>query len=144
VEASTDDVNVWKDITTTGDGSTASTCTATAAHCTMKDKITALQWSKIQSTSQTWSVAINTCDALSFNGQTDWRLPTQKELMEAYTHGVISAASANWMTELNMNNNFWSGSSLSMGTTNAWSVVLASGKSGNYVKTTSYQVVCVR
>ena len=136
--------NVWKDITTTN-GTTASDCATTAANCTMKDKITGLQWSKIQSTGQTWSVAINTCDALSFNGQTDWRLPTQKELMEAYTHGVRSAATTNWMTEANMSANYFrSGSSVSYDTNNAWLVSLAEGTTDRDSKTYPYQVVCVR
>ena len=138
-----DDANVWKDITTTN-GTTASNCATTTANCTMKDKITGLHWSKLQ-TSSSWSGAIKACDALSFNGQTDWRLPTQKELMEAYTHGVRSAATTNWMTEANMSANyFWSGSSVSDNTSSAWYVHLAGDRSDNNGKGTSYQVVCVR
>ena len=110
----------------------------------MKDKITGLWWSKIQCTFQNWSVAINTCDALTFNGQTDWRLPTQKELMEAYAHGVRSAASDNWMTEAHINGYFWSGSSVSNNTGNAWGVYLAKGNAYGNLKTNPYQVVCVR
>ena len=146
VETVADDANVWKDVTTTGDGTTPSTCTATSGNCTMKDKITGLHWSKIQSTFQTWSQAINICDALSFNGQTDWRLPTQKELMEAYTHGIRSAASTYWMTESNMYNSyFWSGSSVSNYPDNAWFVNFAEGYTYfNYKANPSYQVVCVR
>ena len=145
VEATAGDANVWKDITTTGDGFTASTCTATAAHCTMKDKITGLQWSKFQNASQTWSVAINTCDALNFNGATDWRLPTQKELMEAYAHSVRSAASANWITEVQMAaNNFWSASSVSTYSSDAWKVYLPGAAFSQSDKWDPYQVVCVR
>ena len=110
----------------------------------MKDKITGLWWSKIQCTFQNWSVAINTCDALTFNGQTDWRLPTQKELMESYAHGVRSAASAYWMTEANMASPFWSGSSVSANTNLAWYVYLAGGDAAYDGKTNTYQVVCVR
>ena len=141
-EAATD--NVWKDVTTTN-GTTASNCAATAANCTMKDNITGLEWSKIQSTSQTWSVAIDTCDALSFNGQTDWRIPTQKELMESYAHGVRSAASANWITEAQIAANYFlSGSSFSSNADNAWLVFLAYGSTNFNLKTNPYQVVCVR
>ena len=144
VETVTDDVNVWKDITTTN-GTTASNCGATSGNCTMKDKITGLHWSKIQSTSQTWSVAINTCDALTHNSQSDWRLPTQKELMEAYTHGIRSGASANWITEANMSANyFWSGSSISSSTLTAWNVFLARGYTNGDYKANPNQVVCVR
>ena len=139
-----DDANVWKDITTT-DGTTASNCATTTANCTMKDKITGLHWSKMRSASQTWSVAINTCDALIHNSQSDWRLPTQKELMEAYTHGIWSAASANWMTEFDMSANyFWSGSSVSFYPSDAWRVNLAKGLTHNAFKSSPSQVVCVR
>ena len=142
VETGADDANVWKDVTTAGIG--AATCVGSPEKCTMKDKITGLHWSKTQSASQTWSQAINTCDALNFNGQTDWRLPTQKELMEAYTHGIRSAASVNWITEGNMINNFWSGSSVSGSTGSAWYVILANGLTFTIVKPLPYQVVCVR
>ena len=86
-----------------------------------------------------------------YNGQTGWRLPTQKELMEAYTHGIRSAARTNWMTEANMNSAIWSGSSVSddPGASNAfqssaWFVLLAFGNTYYSSKYGSYQVVCVR
>jgi hypothetical protein len=151
VESGAGDDNVWKDVTTTN-GTTASTCAATPANCTMQDKITRLSWSKLQA-SAAWNTALATCAGLTYNGQTGWRLPTQKELMEAYTHGIRSipssyaAASTNWMTEANMNANFWSGSSVSNDTNNAWYVYLANGFSTNgtnAVKVNTYQVVCVR
>jgi hypothetical protein len=109
----------------------------------MQDKITGLSWSKLQ-TSAIWNVAWSNCQSLNYSGQTGWRLPTQKELMEAYTHGIRSAARTNWMTEANMNNGFWSGSSMSLGTTNAWYVNLANGSTSLNLKGTPNQVVCVR
>ncbi|MEI6835093.1 MAG: DUF1566 domain-containing protein, partial [bacterium] len=149
VEATTGDDNVWKDVTTTN-GTTASTCTATPANCTMQDKITGLSWSKLQA-SAAWNTAWSNCQSLNNNGQTGWRLPTQKELMEAYTHGIRSipssyaAANTNWMTEANFNSLFWSGSSVSSNSVNAWFVNLANGATYNYnAKYFSYLVVCVR
>jgi hypothetical protein len=146
VEASAGDDNVWKDITTTTLGA-ASTCGTTAdmARCTRQDKISGLSWSKIQGTSRTWPQAIKDCDELDHNGQTDWRLPTQKELMDAYNHGIRSAAHDNWITEAAMANDyFWSASSLSDGTDNAWYVNLAYGVTNGYDKGNPNQVVCVR
>jgi hypothetical protein len=211
VEATADDANVWKDITTTGDGTTASTCAGTAAHCTMKDKITALQWSKMANfsftnstttntsatlvvssttglvagmvvsgtgipantyilsvvngtnltmsanataTASTVTVTVNTsrwngavayCDGLNHNGATDWRIPTHKELMESYAHGVRSAASANWITEAQIDAIFfWSGSSWSGGTSLAWAVNVADGNTDGTFRSNGFQVVCVR
>jgi hypothetical protein len=154
VESGAGDDNVWKDVTTTN-GTTASTCAATSGNCTMRDKITGLWWSKRQA-SGAWNTAWNTCvttlnnttyagnSVAGYNGQTGWRLPTQKELMEAYTHGIRSAASTNWITESHFNSYFWSGSSVSSGTTSAWYVHLAYGATNSGSKTNAYQVVCVR
>jgi hypothetical protein len=156
VESLVGDDNVWKDVTTTNGLSTnPSTCAATSVNCTMQDKITGLWWSQLQATGA-WNTAWNTCvttlnnttysgnSVAGYNGQTGWRLPTQKELMEAYTHGIRSAARTNWMTEANMNNWFWSGSSVSNDSDNAWNVGLANGNSDYYAKAYTLQVVCVR
>lgn len=66
--------------------------------------------------------------------------------MDAYNHGVRSAASTNWITEAAMANNFfWSASSVSDYPDNAWFVHLALGSPNTYDKDyPSYQVVCVR
>ncbi len=45
VESVVDDDKAWKDITTTAAGA-PSTCTVDGARCTMKDKISGLEWSK--------------------------------------------------------------------------------------------------
>lgn len=142
VEAAAGDDNVWKDVTTTSAGA-ASNCATDGTRCTMQDKITGLWWSKLQANA-TWNEAWSNCQSLNHNGQTGWRLPTQKELMEAYTHGIRSAASANWMTEAHMTNYFWSGSSVSDDTSLAWIVSLAYGHTATNLKDDSDQVVCVR
>jgi hypothetical protein len=156
---SSDDDNVWKDVTTSN-GVTASTCTAgTSTNCTMQDKITGLWWSKLQG-SVAWNAALTTCSTTlnattpyagnsvaGYNGQTGWRLPTQKELLEGYTHGIRSAGTANWMFDSNMNSFFWSASSTSgSGNDSKYALVmnLASGSSGINNKSNPYQVVCVR
>jgi hypothetical protein len=154
VETTAGDANVWKDVTTTN-GTTASTCAATPVNCTMQDKITGLWWSK-QQTATFWDTAWSTClttlngttygtnSVPGYNGQTGWRLPTQKELMDAYNHGIRSAASNNWITEGNMINTFWSGSSVSYSTNYAWYVNLAKGSTSHASKDYPSQVVCVR
>jgi len=139
------DDNVWTDVTTTA-GGVASSCTATATRCTMKDKITGLWWSKLQSPS-TWDVALSTCDSLDYNGYTDWRLPTQKELMEGYTHGIRSAASTNWMTEAGMFDNFnWSSTNISGDTAFLFVNYLAYGfgSGADRDSSTIGAVMCVR
>lgn len=125
VETAAGDANVWKDVTTTAAGAT-SNCATDSARCTMQDKITGLWWSKIQ-TNVDWNSAWNNCRNLNHNGQSGWRLPTQKELMEAYGHGIRSAVSTNWITQSGLNNWFWSGSSNSAASSNAWGVSLSTG-----------------
>jgi len=143
VEVAAGDSNVWKDVTTTVGGAT-SNCATDGARCTMQDKITGLWWSKLQPLAA-WNIAWSNCQSLNYNGQTDWRLPTQKELMEAHAHGIRSAASANWVTEASMTSAFWSGSSSSINTNRAWLLCLANGDLYlNNSKQDIYPVVCVR
>jgi hypothetical protein len=159
VEATAGDDNVWKDVTTS-DGTTASTCTATPANCTMQDKISGLKWSnsyrnsgnQVQDTKDWWS-AVNYCNASTYHGQPagSWRLPTQKELMNAFEHGIVSTAINDnvsphyWMTLANMQSSFWSASSDSYFSDNAWIVDLSNGNtSANNKDNVSVNVICVQ
>lgn len=146
--SSSDDDNAWRDVTTTN-GTMASTCEATAANCTMKDKISGLKWSKLASLGPVWQDAITTCNGLTHNGQTagSWRLPTQKELLEAYNHGITSAArtDAHWMTLVDMQQNYWSSSSHTEYKIYAWFVNLANGYANIHAKHyINLAVVCVQ
>ena len=147
VETTADDANVWKDVTTTGDGTTTSTCAATSGNCTMKDKITGLHWSKLQALSS-WSMAVQKCDTLIFNAKDDWRLPTQKELMEAYTHGIRSAASIDWIpvARMSWSTSVWSTTSVSDRVQSAYplSLGMPGQVQGWQGKEAIFPVVCVR
>jgi len=147
-----DDDNVWKDVTTTN-GTTASTCSTTPDNCTMKDKISGLDWSKSNQVSgsnikMSWWSAVTYCNASTYNGQLagSWRLPTQKELMNAFEHGIVSAASNNWMTLENMTiDSFWSASSVTFGTNVAWNVNLGIGYTEHgFTANSNFAVVCVQ
>jgi len=130
---------VWTDTTTDG------ACSDAGDECRFKDKITGIEWSETQSTSARWGTAMTTCANLSFGGAGAWRVPTQKELMAAYEHGIYSAQNAFWITKAQMDANyFWASSTQSNGTSNAWLVYLANGYTNNLVKTNPNQVVCVR
>ena len=75
--------------------------------------------------------AITLCSAMG-NG---WRLPTQKELMQAYIDGSYFNLSQ-------PGNSFWSATESS--STGAWSVPLTSGSTNNNTKVSAYLVRCVR
>jgi hypothetical protein len=130
---------VWTD--TTSDG----TCDAAGDECRFKDKISGLEWSEFQSASAAWGTAMTTCGNLSFGGAGAWRLPTQKELMAAYEHGIYTAPNANWLTKAQMDANyFWTSSTQSATTINAWLVTLSFGNTAGMAKTGIYQALCVR
>ena len=71
-------------------------------------------------------------------------MPTDKELLNAYAHGIVSAARANWMTLANMDAYFWSASYYSQNSPNAWFVNLGLGNTAIYDKNVFNSVVCVR
>lgn len=89
------DSNVWLDVTTGG-------CDSPAKECRFRDKISRLEWTETQPTAN-WAGALINCDGLSWDSQTDWRLPTAKEVADAAIHGMPSAAQANWITSTTMN-----------------------------------------
>ncbi len=76
------------------------------------------------------------CEAL---GDGNWRLPYQKELMQAYIDGSYGNLSSS-------SSNYWSSTTYSGNTQNAWFVGLYFGFTSNNTKTTnsSYRVRCVR
>ena len=141
------DSSTWTDVTTTNGGTTFTTCALSSANCQYKDNITNLVTTKVVSASSTWSAAVNACASSTYGGYAagTWRLPTQKELMSQYEHGIVSLVSANFMTLVNMQNYFWSSSTNSTSTTNAWGVGLAGGTTDDYnTKAYSFCVSCVK
>jgi hypothetical protein len=154
------DSSTWLDRTTTNGGTSFTTC-GTSSTCIYQDRITNLQVTDIISggspynstntgspASLAWNTAVQACAASTYGGYAagTWRLPTQKELMSLYEHGIVSMVGSNFITLANMQNNyFWSSSTLSYDTIYAWFVYLASGDTNaNYNKTNSLYVVCVR
>jgi hypothetical protein len=83
--------------------------------------------------------------AAGYHGKTDWRLPTKDELIAAYYHGMLTAAASEWISAETMSaNDFWSVSTDSNNTSEAWIVNLASGNASTKGKDETRSVVCVR
>jgi hypothetical protein len=85
--------------------------------------------------------AIAFCNGLnsaSFGGKTNWYLPTQKELLQAYIDGMYSQNSSFGTTIY-----FWSSSEVSNGSTYAWGVYLDDGYTVGSNKTDGRAVRCV-
>lgn len=90
--------------------------------------------------------AINACGTLSLEAvtgggaKTDWYLPSQKELQQAYIDGAYNANAA-WATT----SRFWSSTEYSTNPASAWVVTLANGYTDFNTKVTAtYDVRCVR
>ena len=131
------DDTVWIDRTTGG-------CTSGAQDCKFQDRISGLEWTELQSIGMSWGKALTTCNDLIFAGSSDWRLPTQKELLEGYTHGISTAATTNWITGGDYLSYFWSSTSLGNFPGLAWALNLGSGnRPNNYTKNLANAVTCV-
>ena len=122
------------------DQATGANWTQVVASTVYKDNITGLVWLKDNgSTAVTWEAAITACENETSGSRTDWRLPTQKELMQAYTDGI-------WSQKTNLSLQvayYWSASSLSDYTTYAWVLNPYSGGTYSLNKTNTPRLACV-
>lgn len=132
--------------------------TASGSNSVYKDKITNLKWSRGSSTiTRDWDNdegddadndgALEYCESLDHEGISTWRLPTQKELMAAYEHGIYDLDDGHTATN-NLGNLaaiFWSSSTRSEGLNkdNAWIVYLHNGFLSLNFKTNGLSVLCV-
>ena len=149
------DSSTWTDVTTTDGGLSFTTCTS--GTCIYQDKISNLKVTGIlklgdHNTSDTtapaslsWSDAINACNNSTYGGYSagSWRLPTQKEQMALYEHGLVAVAGDNFMTLSNMQDWFWSSSTLSSFTSFAWELYPSHGYAYGAAKTDTCFVMCV-
>ncbi len=90
--------------------------------------------------------AINYCATLDFAGRTNWYLPSQKELIQAYIDGIYNqpgvdeASSRLFATD----NQYWSSSGVSFDPGSAWTVALTNCYTSYYNKSSNYYGVrCV-
>lgn len=89
--------------------------------------------------------AINTCGTLSVdaNGDTvtdsNWYLPTQAELMQAYLNGIYVSTSTSWVTT----SLFCSSTEMYTNSSYAWPIYLFNGNTDVKTKSSSFSVRCV-
>lgn len=109
----------------------------TMASC---DYFTSIPRSSYDGSDSDCGLAINYCATLDFAGRTDWYLPSQKELMQAYIDGIYNqagideASAAAFVTD----NYYWSSSEVSLNSGDAWAVGLGSGLTGYNGKADTY------
>jgi len=138
----------WSDATTTNGGTSYTTCAAATANCQYKDNVSNLVLTKTIATAQTWPSAIRACAISTYGGfpAGTWRLPTQKELMDIYNHGIVYAQNVSYMDLTAMQNWFWSSSTVGSSATgtDAWYVYLATGDANWNNKANAANVLCVK
>ncbi len=150
------DPSIWLNTTTLDGGATFVPC-GTSSVCIAKDMMSNLEVTGILSSSGNttstvspgqfpWNIAINKCAASTYGGYTagTWRLPTQKEMLNLYLHGIAGIAGYNFMNQAHMTNNMWTSTSWSLIGSSAWAVTVGYGTAGLQSKTTSLPIFCVR
>ncbi|HET9236777.1 MAG TPA: DUF1566 domain-containing protein [Oligoflexus sp.] len=150
---------LWSDLTPDG------ACDSAADDCMMQDNVTGLIWSEsspvgggaASNTTKDWSLAVEHCASLTFGSRSDWRLPTQMEMQNAYNHGISQLAYKQGGTTARPggdtldNNNFfmatvgsyWSATTKSSDTTYAYNLHMNQSYSNDVLKTATHIPICV-
>jgi hypothetical protein len=111
------------------------------------DSKTKLMWqdnADASSITRNWQGAIDYCEALNFGGYTDWRLPNINELKSITDRTRNNPAINPAFVNVTTNNNYWSSTSISGYTNNAWVVGFYYGGVDNYYKDNNGYLRCVR
>jgi hypothetical protein len=118
----------------------------TRADKMVTDSSTALVWqddAEAKTTEKAWTDAIDYCEALALEGHTDWRLPNFNELYyitdKSKSNPAMDATFQNVVSSL-----YWSSTTFSGTSSNAWFVAVNVGGQGNYPKGNNLYVRCVR
>jgi hypothetical protein len=111
---------------------------------TITDISTGLMWQQATSTNKTWESAMAYCEGLNIGANTDWRLPTTKEL-----HSLANYS--NWGPAINtayfpgtVSSFYWSSTTYADDTSYAWGVDFYNGDDNVGSKPNVYYVRAVR
>lgn len=122
---------------------------------TVSDNLTGLMWQQQDDKQlRTWQEAITYCEGLTLGIKnsstqeqfTDWRLPNIKELISVVDINKYHPSISSLFTSVTTTapQIWWSSTTYSVNTNNAWIVEFDQGSSGIGAKTTKYLVRCVR
>jgi hypothetical protein len=127
-----------------GSGGVASdgVCNGTES-CIYIDNLSGMMWAKPSTSNQNWETAITACSNLSLGsfGPGSWRVPTQKEFMMAYINGIAVLKSK---LALAAPFNYWTATTKSDMTANAYYMTIDYGTLTQVPKTNAQGVMCVR
>ena len=113
------------------------------------DSKTTLEWQDDYSDnansikSAKWTDAIDYCEGLTLNGQSDWRLPNKKELLSIVDYGTYNPAISS-VFEKTTSYHYWSSTTDASYTSGAWRVYFNYGYTDYFDKSYNGSVRCVR
>jgi hypothetical protein len=113
---------------------------------TITDNATELTWQQDGTATKNWEMALSYCEGLTLGGQTDWRLPTLKELQTLADYSVKNSKAAidiDYFTNT-VANFYWSSTTNGKSVNGAWGINFSYGFDIYRVKTESGNVRAVR
>ncbi len=140
--------NSWKALEPDGSLGGPLSCDGPTDKCIFVDVHTQIIWTELLPGFSTWAEAAEKCALLDWGGISEWRLPTQKEALQAYIDGIEQLTQSSPNFGLN-GSAVWTATSLSAQTgtlnhnTAAWSVYLDKGLSNPVSKTGNAKVRCI-
>jgi hypothetical protein len=112
---------------------------------TITDNKTGLMWMKeTADNTMTWKDAFSYCENLDYAGYSDWRLPNIKELGSIVDYSAYNPAIDTNFFPDTMSSYYWSSTTGSNDTDNAWLVYFYNGDDCDYYKSNTYYVRAVR
>jgi hypothetical protein len=119
-------------------------CDSAADECTITDKISGLMYSEQGASTVSWPAAVAHCDNLVHANLSDWRLPTQKEIMATSIRG-IRAINKLGLSLTAFDSDMWSATTAESGDgSQAFRTDFSETNSRSKPKTDLYGVICVR
>lgn len=91
-----------------------------------------------------WAGAITNCEALTYATYTDWRMPNINELLSIVNYGRADNQSSYAIFTNQLQSFYWSSTTRSDTTPNAWGVYFTGGSTANVAKTNDFYVRPVR
>jgi hypothetical protein len=110
----------------------------------VRDTLTNLEWPKAATPDlpYDWESAVQLCEALSFGGFDDFRLPTRIELLSLYAYEETSAVRLKQVLAPKAER-YWASTPRAM-SADVWSIDFSTGMAGGSFKTAKHRVQCVR
>jgi hypothetical protein len=138
------DEDNWQDVSVESDGTTSTACSQDSDECMFKDLISGLIWTEYLGAGD-WETAITTCEGLTHGNVSDWRVPTQMELMTAYVHGMFYLFDDQFISFAEMSDKMWSSSTQTDSLTSGLNTGFGNGAGAFYNgKNPNYGIACVR